>query len=128
MMLNFLSGCFVISHASTAFLLYFRVCAVYTMHPAIVIFFGICWMGTIIGAATIFWAFEGVHIGPTSYCTAMLRHEFIIATSGADLINDTLVFGAIVYKLGVANIRLGKAAPVQAFTIGFLQDSQMYYL
>ncbi|PPQ67728.1 hypothetical protein CVT25_009334 [Psilocybe cyanescens] len=125
---NFLSACFVISHATTAFLLYFRVCAVYSMNRSAVAFFGICWIGVIIGSATIFWAFEGVHVGPTQFCTAMLKHEYIIATSGADLINDTLVFGAIVYKLGVSNLRRGRTAPWQAFTISFLQDSQMYYL
>jgi len=134
-------GAFVVAHSATSFLFYIRVCAVYGMKRSVVAFFGLTWLIVVAGAAATFTAQEGVHIGPTLYCTSRLRNKFIIATSATDLFNDSLIFVAILYRLSVANMSgeengtkrkiwdpVRRLTALQGFTKGFLQDSQIYYL
>jgi len=134
-------GAFVVAHSATSFLFYIRVCAVYGMKRSVVAFFGLTWLIVVAGAAATFTAQEGVHIGPTLYCTSRLRNKFIIATSATDLFNDSLIFVAILYRLSVANMSgeengtkrkiwdpMRRLTALQGFTKGFLQDSQIYYL
>ncbi|KDR71656.1 hypothetical protein GALMADRAFT_213922 [Galerina marginata CBS 339.88] len=136
-----LCGAFVVAHSATSLLFYIRVCAVYGMQRYIVTFFGMSWLIVVAGAAATFTAQEGVHIGPTLYCTSRLRNRFIIATSATDLFNDSLIFIAILYRLSIANLPNGgdsskrgiwdpvrRLATLQGFTKSFLQDSQIYYL
>ena len=132
---------FVVAHGATAFLLYVRVCAVYSMKPSVMVFFGFTWLAIVAGASTAFWAVKGIHIGPTNYCTTMVVHEFVLAITWSDFVNDTLVFLAIIYKLSIANIPRssntpagvwailrGRSPMIQGFTKAFMQDSQIYYL
>jgi hypothetical protein len=117
--------------------MYFRVCAVYGMNRNVVLFFGITWLGGIAGAATSFAGLKGTYIGPTKYCTTMIKHDYIISVSVIALVNETLILLAIMYKLGMADIRRSSTSQVssawkptgglQTFTRVFLQDSQIYY-
>jgi len=132
-----LQTCFVFSRASIALLMYFRVCAVYDMNRIIVLFFGFTWLGVVVGAATPFVALEGTYIGPTKYCITLIKHDYVIAISVFGFINDTLIFLAIMYKLGMADIPRRPSSQIsiawkptgrlQTFTRVFLQDNQIYY-
>jgi hypothetical protein len=107
------------------------------MNRFIVLFFGFTWLCVIAGAATTFGGMVPAYIGHTKYCTCMIKHRFVIATSVTDFINDTLILLAIMYKLGMAGIRRSPASQLssawkptghlQSFTRTFLQDSQIYY-
>ena len=132
-----LQSCFVFSRAPIALLMYFRVCAVYNMNKIVVLFFGFTWLSVVASAATIYVSLEGTYIGPTTYCTVVVKHDYIISTSVIGLVNDTLIFLAIMYKLGTADIRRSLTSQIsnawkptgrlQSFTRIFLQDSQIYY-
>ena len=128
---------FVLSRASTAFLMYFRLCAVYNMNTFVVLFFGFTWLSVIGGAAATFSGMKPAYIGNTKYCTCAVNHPYVIATSVIDCINDTLILLAIMYKLGKADIRRTPVSQLssawkptghlQGFIRAFLQDSQIYY-
>jgi hypothetical protein len=132
-----LQTCCVISRTSIALLMYFRVCAVYNMKRIVILFFGITWLGAVASAATTFAGVEGTYLGPTKYCTTTVKHDYIISFSVIALVNDTLIFLAIMYKLGMADIRRSptsqisdpwkSAGHLQSFTKAFLQDSKIYY-
>ena len=133
-----LCTCFVFSRASITFLMYIRVCAVYNMNRIIILFFGFTWLSVIAGAATLFGSLEGIYIGPKS-CMTLIKHEYFIAGSACSFINDTLIFLAIMYKLGMADIRRSTTlhmistsrkptGHLQSLTRVLLQDSQIYYL
>jgi hypothetical protein len=117
--------------------MYFRVCAVHDMNRIIVLFFGFTWLGVIAGSATPFVALEGIYIGSTKYCITLMKNDCVIAILAFGFINDTLIFLAIMYKLGMADIRRRPSSQIsiawkptgrlQTFTRVFLQDSQIYY-
>ena len=119
--------------------MYFRVCAVYDMNRIVVLFFGFTWLCVVASSATPFGALEGIYIGPTKYCTTMIKHDYIFAISVLSFINDTLIFLAIMYKLGVTDIRRSPTSQIsqasawkptshlQTFARVFIQDSQIYY-
>ena len=129
--------CFIFSRGSIALLMYFRVCAVYDMNRIIVLFFGFTWLSVVAGTATPFVALEGTYIGLTKYCITLIKHDYIIAILVFGLVNDTLIFLAIMYKLGMADIRRRPSSQISTawkptgrlhtFTRVFLQDSQIYY-
>ena len=128
---------FVLSRTSTAFLMYFRVCAVHNMNKEVVLFFGFAWLCVIAGAATTFGGISSSYIEHTKYCACMIKRNYVIATSVIDFINDTLILLAIMYKLGMAGIRRSPASQLsgawkptgrlKSFTRAFLQDSQIYF-
>jgi hypothetical protein len=107
------------------------------MNRTAVLFFGFTWLSVIAGLATPFGALEGIYIGPTKYCTTMVKHDYIVAISVTGFINDTLILLAIMYKLGVADVRGSLTSPIfsawkpvgrlQNFTRVFLQTNQIYY-
>ena len=127
----------VFARASTAFLMYFRVCAVYGMNKFVVLFFGFTWLIATAGATTPFRAMKSAYIGPTKYCTSMVKDDYLIALSITDLVNDSLILLAIMYKLGVRDGRRTQTSQISGawkrtgrlhrFTSVFLQDSQIYY-
>ena len=128
---------FVLSRMSTAFLMYFRMCAVYNMNKFVVFFFGFTWLSVIGGASTTFAGIEPAYNEHTKHCDCMIKHRFVIATSVIDFVNDTLILLAIMYKLGMTGIRRSPASQLssawkptghlQSFVRAFLQDSQIYY-
>jgi hypothetical protein len=128
---------FVLSRASTAFLMYFRLCAVYNMNKFVVLFFGFTWFSVIGGAATTFVGIEPAYNEHTKHCACTIKHRFIITTSVIDFVNDTLILFAIMYKLGMTGIRRSPVSQLssawkstgqlQSFLRAFLQDSQIYY-
>jgi len=131
--------CFVFSRASAALLMYIRVCAVYNMDRIVVLFFGFTWLGVIAGATIPFITLEALSIGPTKYCINTVKHNyvFLFAMTVTSFINDTLVVLAIMYKLGMTDIRRTQTSEIyrawklaghlQKFTRAFIQDSQIYY-
>ena len=137
LMEKMLNTCFAFSNASTPLLMYFRVCAVYNMNKFIVLFFGFTWLGVVASSAAPFGALEGTYIGPTKYCTAVVKHDYIFVTSVASFTNDILILLAIISKLGMGDIRRSPTSQIsitwkptghlRAFTRVFLQDSQIYY-
>ena len=106
------------------------------MNRSVVLFFGFTWIGIIADAATPFGAMEGIYNEHTKNYSCMIKHCYVIATSVTDFINDILILLAIMYKLGMANIRRSPTSPIgtwkptghsQRFTKVFLQDGQIYY-
>jgi len=132
-----LNICLVFSRASIALLMYIRVCAVYNMNRLVVLFFGFTFLGVVAGVAVPFGAVEGTYIGSTKYCTTTVKHDYIFLTPVLSFANDTLIFLAIMYKLGMTDIRRSPTSPIStawkstdhllSFTRVFLQDSQIYY-
>ncbi|KAJ3509562.1 hypothetical protein NLJ89_g5156 [Agrocybe chaxingu] len=90
---------YTLTHATTGLLLYLRVCAVYGNHPIIRIFFGLTWLGVTGTAALTFASFVGVHVGSTQFCSSRVTQKFVVTPWWMDLVNDTLVFLAIMWKL-----------------------------
>ena len=74
-----LCTCFLVSPASMALLMYFRVCVVYDMNRFVVLFFSFTWLSVIAGAATPFVALERTYIGLTKYCITLIKHDYAIA-------------------------------------------------
>jgi len=125
LLIQLLDTCFLIAHASTAFLMYFRVCTVYGMKKVVVLFFGFTWLAVVAGAATPLGAVVGVPDEHTRSCNWVIKHRYVIALPIIDLINDTLILLAIMYKLGMADIRRTTSQISSAWKpTGY---SQMYY-
>ena len=92
------------------------------MNRTVVLFFGFSWLGVIAGSATPFGALEGTYIGPTKYCTTMVKNDYIFAMSVTSFINDTLILLAITYKLGVADAKRSLTSPIFGALLIFLSD------
>jgi len=124
--------------ASIALLFFFRVRAVFNLNKYVVAFFSFMWLAVLAGGLTPIWGVVGASIGPTNYC--VLANIELYVTSGAiiPLINDTLVFLAITWKLmGHAHVNNSICTGFRIFAFGeympalskaLLQDGQVYYL
>lgn len=103
-------------------------------------FFAVLWLGVVGGTITIIEGVHGAHQGPTQFCINDVDHEYIVASTIANLINDTMVFLAITYRFGKTNAsanlrRKGRGIrkyingdSLPAFSRAMLQNSQVYYL
>jgi len=102
--------------------------------------FSMTWAVAVGCAFTIFWGLEGIHIGPTKFCTSIITHQFIQVTLWAEFFNDTLVFVVLMWKLGSSQQGGGttrgdwksrfsfRRPGMKRLTDAFLRDTQLYYL
>ena len=126
----------------TSLLFFFRTRAIFNRNPWVTAFFAGLWLAVLGGClALILEAFKLMPVNPesnkTTVCFESSVNPFVSATIIIPLINDTLVFLAITWRLsrnsydpykrsGIKNLILGDHLPV--FSKVLLQDGQVYYL
>ncbi|PPQ70819.1 hypothetical protein CVT24_001036 [Panaeolus cyanescens] len=123
---------------ATSLLFFFRVKAVFDRNQLVVAFFGFMWLAVLAGCLTVTQGVTGVNIGPTKYCLNFDLKDYVSAAAIIPLVNDTLVFLAISWRLmtnthvdydirsGVKTLMFGEYLP--AFSKTLFQDGQAYYL
>lgn len=123
---------------STASLFFFRVRAVFDGNRWVVGFFVFMWLAVVAGMLTVTAGVTGAAIGDTKYCLNSKVESYVGAASIIPLVNDTLVFLTITYRLvtnshmeytlkdGFRTLVFGDYLP--AFSRALLQDGQRYYL
>ncbi|KAF9045140.1 hypothetical protein BJ165DRAFT_1475549 [Panaeolus papilionaceus] len=124
----------------TALLFLFRVRAVFDRNKYVVAFFTFMWLAVLGGCITVSQGVTGANIGPTKYCINFAFKPYIGAGGIIPVVNDTLVFLAISWRL-LANARtqLGLQTRMNlkeliagdylpAFSRAIFQDGQAYYL
>ncbi|CAA7262445.1 unnamed protein product [Cyclocybe aegerita] len=132
---------FAVAVPSTSLLFLFRVLAIFDRNKFVCAFFSIMWLCVVAGAITPTQGLIGANIGPTKYCIYVKVEEYVGAAAIIPLVNDTLVFLAISWKLmrnahtsahplrGNLSLRaLLRGDYLPAFSRGLLQDGQAYYL
>ena len=132
--------CVVLIFSSLLF--FFRTRAVFNRDPWVVSFFAGLWLA-VLGGSLTFFVDAFIPSGSNSTTNIMLCfssgiNPFIAATTIISLINDTLVFLAISWRLyrnsydpytlngGIRSIIFGDYLPI--FSKALLQDGQAYYL
>ena len=127
----------------TSFLFFLRTRAIFQRSPWIIAFFAGLWLAVLGGClAFVFEVFEKVKVNPalktTAICFNAAISPFIAAATIIPLINDTLVFIAITWRLslnsydpytmrsGIRTLIFGDYLPV--FSKVLLQDGQAYYM
>ncbi|KJA25595.1 hypothetical protein HYPSUDRAFT_134612 [Hypholoma sublateritium FD-334 SS-4] len=129
-----------ISVGCSALLFFFRLRAIYNRDRIVVGFFFILWCGLVTCTSFIPANVIGGALGPTKYCTSVNNKSVQLSFAGviAPLVNDTLIFCAISWRL-VQNAyiegNLGQNVKVAmfgtylpTFSKGLLLDGQRYYL
>jgi len=124
--------------AGTTLLFFLRVRAVFNRNKFVVAFFAFMWIAVLAGNLTTMWGIVGAKIGSTNYCTITHVEPYIASASVITLVNDTLVFLAITWRLmghsyvdnsirtGFRIFAFGEYMP--ALSKALLQDGQAYYL
>jgi len=96
------------------------------------------WLAVLGGCITVTRGVTGINIGPLDYCLNAALEDYVSAAAIIPLVNDTLVFLAISYRLmtnthvefniksGVKTLVFGEYLP--AFSKTLFQDGQLYYL
>ncbi|KAF4609851.1 hypothetical protein D9613_010431 [Agrocybe pediades] len=122
----------------TSLLFFFRVRAIFDNNKFVVAFFGFMWLAVLAGCLTVTQGVTGANIGTTNYCINASLEGYVSAAAIIPLVNDTLVFIAISWRLlmnshleanlkdGVRTLVFGVHMP--AFSKSLLQDGQAYYL
>ena len=129
---------YFIAIPSTSLLFAFRACAVFGMKLWAIAFFGALWLAVVGGCMTALFGITGTNLGPTEYCiTSGIKH-YLEAIGVAPMINDTIVFCAISWRLWRNNwarptvknsfrvLVFGDYLP--SFSKSMLLDGQAYYL
>ena len=122
----------------TSLLFFFRTRAVFNTYPWVVAFFAVLWLAVLGGClAFIVEIFFPVPVN-TPFCIKPGINPILVAVTIIPLINDTLVFLAISWRLsrisydpytlesGIRFLIFGDYLPV--FSKGLLKDGQAYYL
>ena len=129
---------FLLSVTSTSLLFFFRIRAVFSGNPWIVAFFAGLWLAVAAACLTVIIGVDGINIGPTNYCIDGQFKPFVAAATIVPLINDTLVFLAITWRLfcnscaphtaenGIRHLVFSDYMPI--FFKAMLRDGQAYYL
>jgi hypothetical protein len=122
----------------TSLFFFFRIQAVFDKNPWIIAFFAGLWLAVVAGSLVFVVGVSTVNIGPTKYCMSGGVKPYAAATAAIPLINDTLVFLAITWRLscnsyalhtlqhGIRTLVFGDYLPM--FSKAMLQDGQAYYL
>jgi len=125
--------------AFTTLLFFIRVRATYQNARWVTIIFGILWLAAT-GGSTIDVFYHNVNIGPTKYCVVEDLPRYGEVAAILPLVNDTLIFLAITYKLTGRQLlststerkhwfrALVKGEYVPRFSRAVLRDGQAYYL
>lgn len=124
--------------ASTSLLFTLRVRAIFEGNKYITVFFGLLWI-LVLGASwsTTLGDTAG-HKGSTRYCVNKYYAGYVASSAIAPLVNDTLVFLAISWRL-MQNALVGydrnfciwsmvSGRYMPAFSQALLRDGQVYYL
>ncbi|KAF8815956.1 hypothetical protein BYT27DRAFT_7128485 [Phlegmacium glaucopus] len=123
---------------STSLLFFFRTRAVFDRDPWIVGFFAFMWLAVFASCLTPIPGIKVANIGTTNYCMNVQIKTYAPAAAIVPLINDTLVFVSITWRLwcnssarrtvkdGARVMIFGDYLP--AFSKAMLQDGQAYYL
>jgi len=131
-------GTYPVAMAGTTLLFFFRVRAVFNRDKFVVAFFAFTWIAVLVGSLTTIWGVVGAKIGSTNYCMVIHVEPYVASASIVMLVNDTLVFLAITWKLmgnaridssirtGFRILAFGEYMP--ALSKALLQDGQAYYL
>ncbi|KDR72732.1 hypothetical protein GALMADRAFT_228998 [Galerina marginata CBS 339.88] len=129
---------FTIAVAGTSLLFFFRLRAIFDRNKYVVGFFGFMWLAVVAGCLTSTSGITAAYIGPTQYCVNVSVADYVKAAAIIPLVNDTLVFFAITWRLrrnsyadcdpnlGIKALLFGDYLP--SFTRALLQDGQVYYL
>jgi len=129
---------FPLAIASTTLLFFFRVRALFNRNKPVVAFFGFMWIAVLAGNLTGPWGIVGTKIGSTNYCMITHVEPYVASASIITLVNDTLVFLAITWRLmrhahvdnsirtGIKVLAFGEYMPTLSKAL--LQDGQAYYL
>jgi len=123
---------------ATSLLFFFRVRAVFDSNKLVIAFFAFMWLAVVGGCITVTRGVTGINIGPTDYCLNAALEPYVSAAAIIPLVNDTLVFFAISFRLMTNthvefNLRTGvktliSGAYLPAFSKTLFQDGQVYYL
>lgn len=123
---------------STTLLFTIRVRAIYGGNKYITVFFGVLWLFVIGGCITTIHGDSVREIGSTGYCVNTHFESYATSSVIAPLVNDTLVFLAISWRLmQVTLLRDGHKVHIQEIVLGrrmppfsraLFNDGQMYYL
>ncbi|KAF9045136.1 hypothetical protein BJ165DRAFT_1611317 [Panaeolus papilionaceus] len=119
---------------ATSFLFFWRLKAVYSQNRPVISIFAALWLSVLATCLLVPFGLEGVNIGLTRYCVTASLDRFIAGAGITSLVNDTLVYLAISYKLmlnshsekGFKTMMFGDYLP--AFSRTLLMDGQAYYL
>ena len=128
---------FVFAISSTSLLFFLRARAVFLSNPLATAFFGVLWLGVLGGSLTSIPGIRGANLGPTRYCTIGMIRFYSVAAAITPLINDSIIFFAISWRLcaniapptlrnDVKTMVFGDHLP--AFSKSLLQDGQVYFL
>lgn len=131
---------YTIAVSSTSLLFYFRVRAIYDKNLYITSFFGLLWLGILVGCiVSAEGAITTAQIGNTRHCIITSLSEVLSsALVILPFLNDTLIFFAISWRL----MRISTEHPdvktclrtmflgntMSNFMKALLRDGQMYYL
>ncbi|KAF5329251.1 hypothetical protein D9619_009371 [Psilocybe cf. subviscida] len=126
---------------ATQLLLFLHVRAIYATERVIVWFFTLLWLSTFVSTVIAVVSISGINIGSTDYCTPATLARVNIATIVTPLVNDTLLFVALVVRIMGTSTQdadtcqlkdkfrtalFGTSIPRLAKTL--LQNGQQYFL
>ena len=110
----------------------------YNNNLYVTLFFSFMWLAVVAGSVTSTQGVTLVPLGTTHYCTNGSMDEYVVASGVIPLVNDTLIFVAMTWRLvrgsrrgsirtgGLWSFIFGRHLP--AFSRSLLQDGQAYYL
>lgn len=125
--------------ASSAYLFFLRLRAVYSREKVIVAIFFFFWVGLLAAVIFVPFAISGGPSGSTEYCRYSSLAKYAPIAQIGPLAYDTLVFLAISWKLShnspSSNVNAGESLKaivfgrnLPVFTKMLLRDGQLYYL
>lgn len=133
-----LDNTYPIAVPATSLLFFFRLKAVFDRNHYVIGFFAFMWLAVLAGCLTVTQGVTGINIGPTKYCLNASLEDYVSAAAIIPLINDTMVFLAISWRLmtnshveyslktGLKTFAFGDYLP--SFSRTLFQDGQIYYL
>ncbi|KZP08315.1 hypothetical protein FIBSPDRAFT_840428 [Athelia psychrophila] len=124
---------------SNNLLFFFRIRAVYSNSLRVSLFFGFCYIVVFVTSVLVPSTLNAIYIGPTEYCVESEIRPWIASLATiCNVVNDTLVFLAISYRIPSVSIGAGgRRSALQRFFCGdgaprvikqLLQNGQLYYL
>ena len=90
---------YVIAIPATSLLFFFRVRAMYNNNLYVTLFFSFMWLAVVAGSVTSTQGVTLVPLGTTHYCTNGSMDEYVVASGVIPLVNDTLIFVAMTWRL-----------------------------
>ncbi|KAH9477716.1 hypothetical protein JR316_0009942 [Psilocybe cubensis] len=135
---GWMAGIYTIAISFTSLLFTLRVRAIFKGDKCVTTFFGFLWLVVVGTAAMTTQSVTVVRIGSTGYCISEHVAGYVTSAAVAPLVNDTLVFLAISWRLMQNSVVgekhrfrlramiLGQRMP--SLSHALLKDGQIYYL